>query len=516
MIKPMKKEHKKIIGLLCFALVFAFAVALTCDSTFASSGINANEARVLAVCSSTFSYNGKLYRAKSEYIAQVTAYLLRDDVDLTAEQANAAINYIYNNVAQGVSGGYVYEVVVIDDGDDDQGEFTTTTQASTSEDDGSGDTTTVTTTEEPEGDTTQYKLPDDIPVDEYGNIVIEGPPKSDIDLDENLKKELQDYSGRKSEGLDERPDPDKADTNIVYDDDSGDLKIKKGESYETLQLSLPPVWRIAAWIITAVLLGITVAVIIYAAVNKCFILNNSTHKGGSKGHRRRRSIRKICGRILAVVIAVQIVILSAAASIYIGVFRDDSVMKSLNESGYFSYEYVLYQIDEGVKTDSTLSYEEFLFMSKNEVSTTIDAYRSTEAEINALRSDDGLLHVAVADYICSIRHSLNSAAGIQTILLLIGTVIAITALMFLEGKRHRGVRKLMGGFFISGVVIMAAAVVLFIVKPYSGLYIEPDYLFIFIKTSMDRMMQVMLIEGVFVTAVSMLLLGVYRGLKNND
>ena len=62
---------------------------------FAASGINGNEARVLAVCRSTFKYRGKYYRAKAEYIAQATAKMNEDDVNLTPEQANKAINRIY-------------------------------------------------------------------------------------------------------------------------------------------------------------------------------------------------------------------------------------------------------------------------------------------------------------------------------------------------------------------------------------------------------------------------------------
>ena len=512
----MKTDGRRVIKLSCSIAVFIIVVLVSVFGVKASSGINANEARVLAVCSSTFSYNGKIYRANSEYIAQVTAYLLRDDIDLTAAQANAAINYIYNNVAKGVSGGYVYEVVSI--GEDDKDEFTSEDEPTTREepDTGEDDTrdTTDITTEEPV-DTTEYKLPDDIPVDDQGNIIIEGPPKSDIDLDDNIKKELEDYTGKKSSGLDERPDPESADTNIVYDDDSGDLLIKNGDSYEKLTLSIPSVWAVVVWIITAVLLGVTAAVIIFSGINRCFILNEKTHKGGSKGHRKRRGIRKVCGRILAVVIAIETILLSVAASVYIGVFRDDSIMKSLNQSGYFSYEYVLYQIDEGVEAESTLSYEEFLFKGKKEVSTTIDAFGSTREDREA-SAGDSLLHVAVADYICSIRESLNNTAGIQTILLLVGLITAIVALILLEGKRYRGVRKLMTGLFISGVIVILVTTILIAFKPYSSMYIEPDYLFIFVKTSVDRMLQVMMIEGIFVTAVSMLLLGVYRTMKNNE
>ena len=48
----------------------------------AESGINGNEAWVIAVVNGTFEYNGRYYRAYSGYIGQVCEYLNRDDVDL--------------------------------------------------------------------------------------------------------------------------------------------------------------------------------------------------------------------------------------------------------------------------------------------------------------------------------------------------------------------------------------------------------------------------------------------------
>ena len=76
----------------------------------AESGINGNEAWVIAVVNGTFEYNGRYYRAYSGYIGQVCEYLNRDDVDLDEGQAANAVSYIYRHVADGIAEGYIYEI----------------------------------------------------------------------------------------------------------------------------------------------------------------------------------------------------------------------------------------------------------------------------------------------------------------------------------------------------------------------------------------------------------------------
>lgn len=71
--------------------------------------INANEQRVIAAASGTFEYEGKMYRAKASYISQLTGKLDRENVDLSAADADAAIGQIMANVATGVKQGYLEE-----------------------------------------------------------------------------------------------------------------------------------------------------------------------------------------------------------------------------------------------------------------------------------------------------------------------------------------------------------------------------------------------------------------------
>ena len=71
--------------------------------------INGNESRLIGVASSTFYYQGAYYRVKQAYINQLIN-MLDSSYDLTAAQADACIDYIYNNVASGIASGYLYKV----------------------------------------------------------------------------------------------------------------------------------------------------------------------------------------------------------------------------------------------------------------------------------------------------------------------------------------------------------------------------------------------------------------------
>lgn len=91
------------------ACIFASALFLSNDA-IASGGINSNEIRVLSVAQGTFEYEGETYTARQNYVSQLRQYLSREDINLTAAQADKAINGIYSNVQLGVEKGYIVKV----------------------------------------------------------------------------------------------------------------------------------------------------------------------------------------------------------------------------------------------------------------------------------------------------------------------------------------------------------------------------------------------------------------------
>lgn len=96
-------KTKKIAVGFFSAISLVFATTSVC----LAGGMNANESSVYAAASGTFQYEGQTYTAAPEYLSQLQAYLCRDDIDLTADQASAAIAEMNANIAQGVAEGYI-------------------------------------------------------------------------------------------------------------------------------------------------------------------------------------------------------------------------------------------------------------------------------------------------------------------------------------------------------------------------------------------------------------------------
>lgn len=84
--------------------VFMFGI------TALAGNINAHEQRVLDEVSTPVVYEGKEYVAKEEYVTRLAMYMNQDNVDLTAEQADLAIQKFIDNVATGIAEGYMEEV----------------------------------------------------------------------------------------------------------------------------------------------------------------------------------------------------------------------------------------------------------------------------------------------------------------------------------------------------------------------------------------------------------------------
>lgn len=103
---------KKIIKILIAAIAVVIAVSIIYnEKKYVIADINSAESSVIGAASSTFYYQGSYYRVKSTYINQLIN-ALDTQYDLTSSQASACVSYIYNNVAAGISSGYLYKVDV--------------------------------------------------------------------------------------------------------------------------------------------------------------------------------------------------------------------------------------------------------------------------------------------------------------------------------------------------------------------------------------------------------------------
>ena len=103
-------QRTKCLLVILFTFLLSIIFVLITPLTGCASGLNASEQELVAKAKGTFEWNGKEYRAKQAYIDQLTAYLCREDVDLSADTCAAAATEMYGNVERGVTEGYLYEV----------------------------------------------------------------------------------------------------------------------------------------------------------------------------------------------------------------------------------------------------------------------------------------------------------------------------------------------------------------------------------------------------------------------
>jgi hypothetical protein len=94
-----------------FYIAFIFCCLLPVSTVYAGS-LNEYEKQVVAEAKKTYVYNGKEYRATEETISQLIGYLSQDDVDITAEQRDEALQRAYSSIEQGVLEGYLVPVEV--------------------------------------------------------------------------------------------------------------------------------------------------------------------------------------------------------------------------------------------------------------------------------------------------------------------------------------------------------------------------------------------------------------------
>ena len=69
--------------------------------------INANEQRVIDVASGTFEYQNELYTVRSTYLSSLKSEFNKENVEITEEQANSAIQKMFGNIDQGIKDGYL-------------------------------------------------------------------------------------------------------------------------------------------------------------------------------------------------------------------------------------------------------------------------------------------------------------------------------------------------------------------------------------------------------------------------
>lgn len=476
------KERRNHLGLFILMGCMLVMCVISPKMIAFAGGINSNEAGVIAAASGTFSYDGKTYKAGSAYINSLTSYLAADDVDLTAEQASEAISMMYANVGEGVAQGYLYEV-------GGQSEPTTST-----EDDGED--------QKPKDDKPKEK--DDKDSDTDSN-------PADLDVWDAMSNQTE-----AKEKLESRPEKGEAAASVqlgendivITTKDNATINISKKEQL----ISDETILVIDG--ISGIILAITLVCGVILFVTKCMSFKKPKNRRARPGHSKRRKIRRYTRNVLTVT-----TMLSLAASFillgsYITLFNKDAIMQNMQSSGYFRYaysEYISGMAKEAVSgksitdMDKIVSYEDYLFTIKQ----------------NSLKILDGQTNIRIPDsnvtpYIYNMKNSymqLFYVAGVFTILsAALGTILMI----FMDQRRERGIKHFAVAELIASIVIITMTTIMATKKPYMHLYIEPDYLYLFLMECIQWGVKVMTSISAFCVVIGMILIGVYKTISNNQ
>ena len=502
----MKRDNnsgfcKYNITALLMLAVLAIAISFIPTQVAFAGDINGNEAGLIAAASGTFTYDGKSYKAGTAYINSLTAYLSGEDVDLSADQCERAKTRMYESVSEGVSRGYLYEV-------DSNGNAVSTEADNTSEE-------KATTEKNSRDKSSTDKKQDDKKSDSTNSGTDQNLSDSSKTDDANALDALDvwDSMSNQSEAknkLQQRPDEDNANATVKLEDD-GIVVITKDNEKINLPKSeqlIPNKVLVIIDIVAAIVFAITLICGAMLAFTKCFVFRKPKKRKARRGHTRRRRIRRYTRNVLTATTAVSLVAIFVFAGIYISIFNKNTIMQNMQSSGYFRYAYSEYIAEKATEVlsgetaidlDSISDYEDFLFTVKQNSLKIL----SGETDIRIPSSN-------VSPYIYNIKKSYMEVFYIAGILFVLSAALGVLLMFFMDQSRERGTKATAFSVLIASAVLVAFTIYMTIVKPYLHLYIEPDYLYLFIMECILWSVKVMTSISAFAVVLGMLLIGVYK------
>jgi len=460
--------------------------------------INGNEARVISAASGTFIYDGKKYKAGTAYINSLISYLSADDVDLSAAQADEAIGMMYANIAEGVNNGYLYEV---------GGGNTQSTEGPVTETDkrpGTDEKTDIDGKDGQDKETTEDKNPESDKT----------PSDGEIDVWDAMSNQTE----AKTE-LQKRPEKQSADAEVKLE--GSDIVIttkdKKEVSFSRNEKIVSDRLIVAIDGIAILLLVITLICGIILFATKCMTFQKGRKRKARPGHRKRRRIRHNTRAVLTITTAVSLFWLLLMVGIYVSLFNKDAVMQNMQSSGYFRYAYSEYisefaadvletkdmtSLQEEAKQIKT--YEDFLF----------DVKQNSMLILNG-NLDVRIPESNVTPYIYNLKQSFVRMFYIAGICVILNIILGIFLMIFMDQRRERGVKHTAFSMLLASVVMIGITLVMMINKPYLNIYIEPDYLYLFLMECVQRTVMIMTSVTAFGVVIGMLLVGAYKTLAGS-
>lgn len=464
----MKRTVNKLFVLVL--ILTTIYIAVSNQSVSYAGDINSEEARVIAAASGTFTYKGKTYKAYSSYVSELYSYLAEDDIDLDADDADAAIAYIYSNVKEGIDSGYVYEVK-----DEDK--------------DNNVDLDEVPDT--PQTDNTS---------DEARDTAKEASDNEVAQIFDKIDKDLQER-----EKYTDKVTATESDASLIVSDESITVSTDKGEiKLFSDQRIIPKIFTDIFVILGITILAINIIIFVILLLKSCMRFISKDRKKVKKGHRVRRRIRKICRNILTVSSAVAFMIICLIIATSIVFFNNTKIMQTIQSSGYFRYGYTEYIAKE---ESPSLSYEEFIVKEKLTISDTFE--RTTPL------SKEEVTDRSIAPYIKRMQIDLKLSLIISFACCMVGFIIAGICNIYMDLRRDRGVKSIAISVFVGTIIVFIAAVLLAVFRVEDYFFVEPQYLISFLSDMMDYLIKVFIVIGLFDTAVGASLVGLYKTMRKD-
>lgn len=370
----------------------------------------------------------------------------------------------------------------------------------TTESDKEKETTQKTTTSEKENDSSDK----DNNTDEQENKV------------QDETSELADIEKR----LEQRPSRKDADVSVEMENEAVTF-TKKGKEIIRFSKEEPMIPQKVIWIIdgiAVILLGITIICCGILIITKCMVFKKRGSRKARPGHSKRRKIRHYTRAVLTVTTAICLIGVLLLSGIRIGLFDQNAIMQNMQSSGYFRYAYSEYLSDmaddlysnyKDGKTDAAelkdvKSYEDYLFTIKQ------NSVKVLEGNTDILIPDSN-----VTPYIYNLKTSYNELFSVTGIIIILNIFLGVLFMIYMDERRERGIKHVAVSALLSSVCMVCFTMVMAIGKPYLNMYIEPDYLYLFLMECIKRCVMVMICVTAFSLGIGMILIGVYKNYVNS-
>lgn len=440
----MKKRF--IIGILCLLLL-----CLKPQVCFAGS-MNGNEQTVYSIATGTFSYNGETYKAKSVYVAQLRAYLNRDDIDLTSAQASKAISMIYSNIEKGVKEGYLTKV----SGGSSQTE--TTKAAETTK---ANETTRAAETTKSQETKKTESSSETLNNEESKAAESSATKESKVENSQEIETSvltIESEQAKKKSKLRGQISYDHEENKIYYeyvDSSDNSTVVKFDLKGNTFVLEIT--------IILTCLAILTLILIAILAIKKCFIFQKDKTR---KGRKERQTWRRAIRFLLTIILTIATILLMLVTVIQMVFTNKDYLQKTLTANQYYQeiYQDMMQEIhmqlvisgNEDALLDEELTLDDFSFVSRNvlkfrEANKEVgDCYQEIEKIINTKITDKSLQKNILSIY------KTYADLGIGTLIYTFGKII----------------KRLMISMLIGGIIVLVSIFVLLVMGrvPYTGIY----------------------------------------------